>query len=820
MCGWRSRRRAPADGRSCSCTASPAPRRTSPTSSTPWPSAAGTRWHPTCAGTAPATIPRTRRATRSRSSAADLRALADALGWERFVLLGHSMGGMIAQHLLLADPGRLRGLVLMDTTHGAVDWVDADALALGASIVRERGHASADGGAERACATRTRSSRRPSCACSTSGPATPSSATPSCSRRAPAMWLAMAPALLTQPDRLDRLADVDVPALVIVGEQDTPFVAHGERMAKTIPGARLAIIPDAGHSPQFENTDAWWAALGAFLERRGVTARSRAGTRRAWRPARHRRRSARSACARSSRSRAATSSPIYDGVREGRHPHRRRPPRADRDVRGRGLRQAHPPPGVAVLTAGPGVTNGVSAITTAHFNGSPLVVLGGRAPQARWGAGSLQEFDHVPVVASITKAAAHGDRDRSDRQGAARGGHARAHAAPRPGVPRLPARRRVRERRRRRARRGDAAGARARPRRRRAAPPRSSPAPSGPVLVAGGDVWADGAWEALRRCVEALRVPTFVNGQGRGCLPADHELAFAAHAELPQAGRRGRRGGHAARLPAVVRLVRRRRRWCTSSTTPTAAPAMSTPAVSPAGDLSTILDGMAAHTGARADHEAWIAKLRDEETARREAERAELEADTDPIHPARVYGELRKRLARDAVVIGDGGDFVSYAGKLRRLVRARLLDRPGALRLPRHRAGLRDRRARRASRPPGRAAAGRRGHRLQRHGLRHAGAPRAAGGRRSSATTASGASRSTRCRRSTATTSPPTSSPAAATTEVVEGLGGAGETVERPGRPRPRARPRLRRGRALPRQRPHRPRGRLPPLVEPRLIPA
>src|SRR6478609_9328688 len=60
-------------------------------------------------------------------------------------------------------------------------------------------------------------------------------------------------------------------------------------------------------------------------------------------------------------------------------------------------------PGVAVLTAGPGITNGVSAITTAHFNGSPLVVLGGRAPQNRWGAGSLQEFDHVPVLASITK---------------------------------------------------------------------------------------------------------------------------------------------------------------------------------------------------------------------------------------------------------------------------------------------------------------------------------------------------------------------------------------------------------------------------------
>jgi len=63
-------------------------------------------------------------------------------------------------------------------------------------------------------------------------------------------------------------------------------------------------------------------------------------------------------------------------------------------------------PGVAVLTAGPGVTNGVSAMTTASFNGSPLIVLGGRAPQGRWGSGSLQELDHVPIVGPVMKSAA------------------------------------------------------------------------------------------------------------------------------------------------------------------------------------------------------------------------------------------------------------------------------------------------------------------------------------------------------------------------------------------------------------------------------
>src|SRR4249919_1951296 len=56
-------------------------------------------------------------------------------------------------------------------------------------------------------------------------------------------------------------------------------------------------------------------------------------------------------------------------------------------------------PGLAVLTAGPGVTNGISAITTAHFNGSAVVVLGGRAPDYRWGSGSLQEIDHPLLLA-------------------------------------------------------------------------------------------------------------------------------------------------------------------------------------------------------------------------------------------------------------------------------------------------------------------------------------------------------------------------------------------------------------------------------------
>src|SRR3954466_13312195 len=62
-------------------------------------------------------------------------------------------------------------------------------------------------------------------------------------------------------------------------------------------------------------------------------------------------------------------------------------------------------PGLAVLTAGPGVTNGISAIAQAQFSGSPLVVVGGRAPQNRWGSGSLQELDQPPILAPVSQLA-------------------------------------------------------------------------------------------------------------------------------------------------------------------------------------------------------------------------------------------------------------------------------------------------------------------------------------------------------------------------------------------------------------------------------
>lgn len=198
--------------------------------------------------------------------AEDLWALVDALGWERFLLLGHSMGGMIAQVAALRDPSRLTGLVLMDTTHGPLEGIDTSELELGASVVREHGMETLlelmnerEGALETPAAARVRAER----------PGWEEFERRKFLSSSPAMWASMTAKMASQAERLDALSALSLPVLVIVGEQDRPFVAASERMAKTIPGARLVVIPDAGHSPQFENTEPWWNALASFLEEVG-----------------------------------------------------------------------------------------------------------------------------------------------------------------------------------------------------------------------------------------------------------------------------------------------------------------------------------------------------------------------------------------------------------------------------------------------------------------------------------------------------------------------------------------------------------------------
>ncbi|MDI1459615.1 acetolactate synthase [Catellatospora sp. KI3] len=318
-------------------------------------------------------------------------------------------------------------------------------------------------------------------------------------------------------------------------------------------------------------------------------------------------------------------------------------------------------PGVAVLTAGPGVTNGVSGLTSAFFNAAPVLVLGGRAPQFRWGSGSLQEIDHLPIVRSVTKhAATVGATD--DIAGAVTAALEHALTPHRgPSFLDLPLEVVFST--------GDA---------KVAAPQvavldpdpdlveaaaRRIAAAQRPVIIAGSDVYGGDAVEALRAAAEALTVPVFANGMGRGALPPSHPLAFAKSRRKALDGadvvvvigtpldfRLGFGDFGAAEVIHIVDA-------------PSQRAAHVQVAVSPAGDLRAILTGLADWTGDRTDHADWVAVLRQAEQSAAAKHELEMQAGGELIKPSRVYGELRKVLDADAVTIGDGGDFVSYAGR-------------------------------------------------------------------------------------------------------------------------------------------------------------
>jgi pimeloyl-ACP methyl ester carboxylesterase len=196
--------------------------------------------------------------------ATDMLALADTLGFERFALIAHSMGGMFAQVVALKVPDRLTGLVLMDTHHGAVSSIDPDLIELGIAVALEQGMdvvadviegMGADGPLSTPANMRLLA-ERPDRAAHTSHILRTVS---------PFMYAALLREIPQQEDRIDQLATLPVPTLVVVGEQDEKFLAASRRLAETIPGASLAVITEGGHSPQLEAPEAWWAAVAPFL---------------------------------------------------------------------------------------------------------------------------------------------------------------------------------------------------------------------------------------------------------------------------------------------------------------------------------------------------------------------------------------------------------------------------------------------------------------------------------------------------------------------------------------------------------------------------
>src|SRR5205085_6072680 len=188
-----------------------------------------------------------------------------------------------------------------------------------------------------------------------------------------------------------------------------------------------------------------------------------------------------------------------------------------------------------------------------------------------------------------------------------------------------------------------------------------------PVIMAGTNLYWGHGEEALLRLVEALRIPVFLNGLARGCIPADHELFFS------RARSHGLKGADVALVLGVPMDFRLGFGGSFGEDTEiivvdTAEPERRHPrpvAAELYGDIPQTLSDLRTGAGGGAlASEAWISELRAAEDERREAERVELEDDREPLHPMRLYAELATVLDRDAIVIGDGGDYVSYAGRV------------------------------------------------------------------------------------------------------------------------------------------------------------
>lgn len=324
-------------------------------------------------------------------------------------------------------------------------------------------------------------------------------------------------------------------------------------------------------------------------------------------------------------------------------------------------------PGVAALTAGPGVTNGISAIASAQANNSPLLVLGGRAPALRWGMGSLQEIDHVPFVRPLVKFAATPD---STEEIPALVDEAFAQMVGAPCGPAFldfPLDYVFME-----AEEPDSSEPLPEPWKGSAADGAELERAAQllaeaerPVIMAGTNLyWGRGEAELLE-LAETLGIPVFLNGMARGCVPADHPLFFS---RARSAGLKGADVALVIGVPMDFRLGfgeafgEQTELVCLD----VAEPARSHPrevAAELYGALPATLTALREAVTKPNDSAAWVAELRETENAKRAGEAEQMSDGRSPMHPLRIYKELGEVLERDAIIVCDGGDFVSYAGR-------------------------------------------------------------------------------------------------------------------------------------------------------------
>src|SRR5579885_775228 len=321
-------------------------------------------------------------------------------------------------------------------------------------------------------------------------------------------------------------------------------------------------------------------------------------------------------------------------------------------------------PGVALLTAGPGVTDGITGVANAYLAGSPVLVIGGAAPQGLWDRGALQEMGQLELLRPITKWA------RSVHESARLGEYTamafRQMLSGKPGPvflempmdilaglvdtetlfdPGQPAHYRYQG--------------------------RVAPDPvmveqaaallakaQRPVIMAGTSVWWCDASESLRQLAERLNAPVYLNGAGRGCLPPTHPLFFSnsrrkalegADTILAVGTRMDFRLNHGQPplIPAEAKVI-----WFDLAAEDIGINRGA--AVGLAGDVGLSMSQVAAATKQKPAEGEWLAYIREQENAAMERDTKLMSSDAVPIHPMRFCREIRDFIDEDTTVVGDG----------------------------------------------------------------------------------------------------------------------------------------------------------------------
>ena len=327
--------------------------------------------------------------------------------------------------------------------------------------------------------------------------------------------------------------------------------------------------------------------------------------------------------------------------------------------------------GCAVLTAGPGVTDGVTGVANAWRANSPILVIGGQGPFNNLRRGSLQEMDHVGLMKPITKwADACYDTARIPDYIELGIRHA-VSGNPGPAFLEIPMDILSRE----------VDTDKVRFPTMRPVAPELTPAQASidealailkaterPVMLAGTSVKWSNAARQLQGFIERTRIPTFVNGMGRGMVqPGTPELLNRVRKEAMQqcdvficAGvLLDFRLGFGRSIPADAKIIQLDIENELIGTNRSADAYV-------VGNLAQSFDAMSASLDAEpVDFSEWRDQLRAREDELETDFASQLDSDEVPIDPLRLCREIRDFVSdRDVILIGDGGDIVAQASKV------------------------------------------------------------------------------------------------------------------------------------------------------------